>query len=707
MRVELYIADTLVDLSDESLILMNYTFEDLNNPTVVKNSYSKQITLKGTKNNNALFGHIYKPDRVTEYGDGYTGIYFDKLRKTPFIITNEMGEVLESGYIKLDSVTRKGDAIEYKITLYGGLGSFFYQLKYNEDGTDKTLFDLTFLDVLGNPAKDSVGFFNDNGGYYFSRYCWDYLTNEAAYIQDAQALGPNDPDFNYWANIINFAPCYNGLPNNFSSDKAVIDNKQFENVPVSRSQDGVIYGSKAGTSSVLMSFKNKHTEWEIRDLRWYLQRPVVSIKAIIEACCLAVNNGGYEVELSNTFRTHPLFLESWATLQMIPIEERRNDDALRNVLKTTKSPADYLISFAKLMGLVMWYDSEQEKVRIMTRQEFYKLNDEVVDLTDRIDAESIVLNHKLTDAKYYQFGGGAIGEFAENYKADYGIDYGVQRVNTGNEFNNETKIVTDKIIFKDAADVLERNLLYRIGPLLPNGEEYFLPAFYEDVTVQLWASDEAIEVPIITKFDHSTTFFENSHPLVDYIPKVQLHTKDNKSIDGSDVLLVFDRMYDSPTYWGTAIQKSWYRFTDDILDMDTLNGDTPCWNFTRKNCTWLTRIPCFRRYYLNDEGDTIEHSFEWGNPRARGVYDVDPGDKSLYDQWWKKFQTDRYSGDTFAMTCKANLRGLKVNQLLLGRFYYYEGSLFVLNKVRNHSLTTEDLTECEFIKVNDPNNYKD
>jgi hypothetical protein len=38
-------------------------------------------------------------------------------------------------------------------------------------------------------------------------------------------------------------------------------------------------------------------------------------------------------------------------------------------------------------------------------------------------------------------------------------------------------------------------------------------------------------------------------------------------------------------------------------------------------------------------------------------------------------------------------------------FYYFDSSWWVLNKIKNYSLTTEDLVECEFIKVKDISNY--
>ena len=149
-RISLYIASQLVDLDDQSFILFNYTQDDLSNPTVVKNSFSKQIVLKGSPINNKIFGDIFRMDRQTMYGAKYLGPYFDPARRTPFTIYNEMNEIIESGYVKLDKVTKDGVSIEYHITLYGGLGSFFYGMMYREDGEKKTLGDMAYFDMKGN-----------------------------------------------------------------------------------------------------------------------------------------------------------------------------------------------------------------------------------------------------------------------------------------------------------------------------------------------------------------------------------------------------------------------------------------------------------------------------------------------------------------------------------------------------------------------------
>ncbi|MBQ2436646.1 MAG: hypothetical protein II265_01000, partial [Clostridia bacterium] len=143
-KVQLYIGGKRADLDDGSFILFTYTAEELTNPTIVRNSFSRQITLKGTPTNDEIFGHIYRNDRLTQYGGGATGPDFDPTRKTPFTISNEMGEILEDGYLKLNKVVRKGRTKEYAVTLYGGLGSFLYGLAYDNAGNKRTLADLDY-----------------------------------------------------------------------------------------------------------------------------------------------------------------------------------------------------------------------------------------------------------------------------------------------------------------------------------------------------------------------------------------------------------------------------------------------------------------------------------------------------------------------------------------------------------------------------------
>ena len=227
-NISLYIAGTKVDLDDNSLIFFNYAMTDLTNPTIVKNSYSHQVKLKGTKTNNKLFGEIFRLDRQTIYSDSYTGVNFDPMRKTPFEIYDETSTCLESGYVKLNSISRNGADISYNVTLYGGLGSFLYGLSYNEDGSKKTLADLWFTNMEGEDflfkeysLGDSYGYI---GGMRHVGNAWKYM------------VGSPVSDKHVW-DIINFAPSYNGLPKEFDSDKIIMSDTAYSNCVSSRTDD--------------------------------------------------------------------------------------------------------------------------------------------------------------------------------------------------------------------------------------------------------------------------------------------------------------------------------------------------------------------------------------------------------------------------------------------------------------------------------------
>lgn len=294
-NVRLYIGDTLVQFTTQPDIFFNFQLDNLQDPTIVKNSFSKQITIEGTSSNNDLFGDLWQLDRaILNNGKADTGIYFNPSKKVPFQLFNN-GEVYAEGYCKLDNIERQGQKIVYTVSLFGGLGEFFYNLMYSDtndigDNNKKTLGDLDYGYDLGFTInKDTV------------QEAWSGLTSN---------------DDSKWK-VINFAPCYNGIPDNFGADKAVINcrgNLPFE---VSKVSGGTTYGGYGGYA--LASLPEEYTDIQTRDLRSYLQRPVIRMKSIIDACCDPANNGGYTVIKDNTFFTedNPYYNDTWMTLPML------------------------------------------------------------------------------------------------------------------------------------------------------------------------------------------------------------------------------------------------------------------------------------------------------------------------------------------------------------------------------------------------------
>lgn len=310
-RITLYIGGTAVDLSDDSFILFNWAFEDLSNPTVVKNSWSQQVTLPGTDNNNAIFGQCFRPDHRVGSGDGLTGADFNPLRRTPFTIFSETNEVLQEGYVRLDSVSRKGKwIVSWTVTLYGGLGSFLYSLSYDDEGNKRTLAD---LDYLGTSDPDGE---------------LDFVIT-ADTVRKAWDADMNGGSVDGKWKVVNFAPCYNGIPGGeFSADKGLGMPSEFglENRVVDGDE---IYDIGNTNGTALFNLAEEVDEWAVKDLRSYLQRPVFALRALFAAVSEPGQNGGYDVDLSALTASSFPYSRLWMTLPMLPSLSLDIPDSIR------------------------------------------------------------------------------------------------------------------------------------------------------------------------------------------------------------------------------------------------------------------------------------------------------------------------------------------------------------------------------------------
>lgn len=908
-KISLYIADRLVDLDDQSLILFNYTMEDLLNPTIVKNSYSHQITIKGTPNNNRLFGDIFRLDRVVTYTGATLGTDFNPSQKTPFVIYNEMNEILESGYCKLDSVTRKKGEIEYQISLFGGLGSFLYSLAYDAEGNKRTLAD---LDYLGTDNTESELDFVINANNVAA--AWDIISSE----EEIDSI---------WK-VINFAPAYNGIPEgNFSADKALVVPSQVglkDKITEGTGAEAVTYGLKTGYAMVNLS--QKYDEWSVKDLRSYLQRPVFSIRAFLEAIKKPLNNGGYVVNMpflekydfdpygrlwmtlpmipsigtnkktsgdleltlsstptsnhqiarftiegsvpfgtkvttnvnvklqysvtgatdasllsssskrvgrningkqsvifmqlvahgsddsivggsrvksflswqrtspsamANTCGYIPPFVNGDETFESSPISEDRfnkvgsvyqfaqelgfhveaqdvtyyelhvtsydlttvlygigqqitvvsggsnslatlyrdydtafipasakiiqgdnpnsitdtSAESLRSgayitksmLLSTSESPADYLLSFCKIFGLHILFDKSTNEITIMDRNDLYQ--DDTIDLTGRVDiSNSIDIIPFVFTSKWYNLKlEGVGGAFFEEYKSFQGFDYGIQRINTGYDFNAETKNLLEGNVFKNAATILDKSKYYttiKVG-------DQFRPSVFIDQghTYTLWNTagetlDTSVPVPPYSAVIDYLNEYNHPGYDVELARKMEFRSRDGKPVDATNVLM----------FWEGYNRYAYFNLSDDVPAMDILNDGVPCWILNPGSSAGLM-IPIFQRYFYGGEW-RIENSLDFGIPSKLDIPNITyKGYATIYSKFWKNYLRDRYDVNTKVMTCRVNFGGLQVGQNLLRKFFWFDNSLWVLNKISNYSLTTYDPVECEFVQVQDKNNY--
>lgn len=912
-NISLYIGDSLVDLDDSSFILFNFTFEDLSNPTIVKNSWSQQLTLPGTDNNNRIFGQYFRPDRRVGSGSGVTGADFNPLRKTPFTIYSDTNEVLQSGYVKLESVSRRGrSVISWSVTLYGGLGGYFYSLSYDDEGNKLILADLDYLGT-SNPDEELT---------------FAITANAVSEAWAADSDGGNVD--NKWK-VINFAPCYNGAPSdNFSADVGLARPSVF-GLPTS---DGEGHDAANTNGYALFNLPEEMDEWAVKDLRSYLQRPVFSMRALFAALEKPANSSGYLVDLS-ALKDFP-YAKAWMTLPMLSsrsipssgetinltasIVPVTNDDeqftvtfshnveilsgantdvnvsvsveymmqepedgvypdilytwcepdeigiywqfrirvifmqavaydengnamggstvktyyhyggdvasiktpegmaeavkftpwyaassyepsyrdahfvhnmpgsrfytlsessdfqfqiagavkevkvylstytvitneldenvmtyskgfiygwlfsntkkdaskwscfnagemptgehgqlnvitgnirsgaviTKKIVLSTEHTPADYLLSFCKMFGFLLIYDSVNKSIRAVKRQDFFRGDLETIDLTERIDtSQGVTIEPFVFDSKWYEFKlDGSGGAFEEMYSQIYGRDYGAFRIDTGYDFDDRTTDLLSGNVFRGAAMVLKQSRymldLFRDNtpipaPFISRGNSYTL--------YNATGEGADISIPSIgTRYD----FFNPSNNGYDYStsPRPQFEDEDGSPVDGDGVLLLRSSI--------SRTSRSYYKLSDDIPEMDTLNNGVPCWLLEPGSETGIS-VPNYSRF---NQPVIATASLDFGIPAELGIPRTFIADTApVFAQAWRTYLRDRYDVNTKVMRCRADLSGMQVGQELLGRFFWYDGAIWVINSIGNYSVTTYDTCELELVQVQDISNY--
>lgn len=312
--VELYINNQKVYFSQVPNILFTYSHSDLHNPTIVKNSFSKTLTIEGTPENNRIFNNFYDLKRIN------SNELFNPSRKEQFVLYRN-GEPMEIGYVRLDRVNKVNGKISYDITLFGGLGEFLYNLSFKESGDQMKLSDLNY-------SVDFNMTINKNTVYN----AWKKINGVSNTVPDAPLY-----------DVINFCPAYNGIPEDFTADKVAIDIDSFAtdydgngeyigNNPELRKQFKLPEGTDSSYTTVngwiIAEMAKEYDEWQTKDLRSYLQRPVVRFKEIISACCDPNNNGGYTVDLDPDFfnESNPYYENAWMTLPLLREMEGVGDD---------------------------------------------------------------------------------------------------------------------------------------------------------------------------------------------------------------------------------------------------------------------------------------------------------------------------------------------------------------------------------------------
>lgn len=373
--IELYIEDSLVELTDDIIINQTYETLDPEKLSSIKNSFSKTVDIPGTPNNNNLFGDIFRIDRYIPSGlraesNGEThnrNYQYDPHKKANYLLMKN-GSVVNRGYCTLDNIMIKSDtSVTYKLTLYGGIGEFFYSLAYNEYGSPKTLYDMhwawkhrnfespSYYDDPMTPEQEDNDVIMDcttrnvNMAYhllkpletiYYDGETYEHWGESGWWYDDNTAYHITDIDKD-----VVFVPCYTGTYEDFDSKKMLVStfNQRWvsptkyitDNTAqlLSQSFPDVIrdYGDDPNNPTLyytmdkkldvngryrygIATFSRDLDPWEAGDIRLNEMPVAIRLSKLMRTLSEPFNNGGYEVEWNQEILDSPYWNYSWVML---------------------------------------------------------------------------------------------------------------------------------------------------------------------------------------------------------------------------------------------------------------------------------------------------------------------------------------------------------------------------------------------------------
>lgn len=181
-----------LDNTEEISYAITKQFEDISNPSVIINDWSKTVKIPFSQNNNGIFTDLFHPDRQILQNSQFS---FDPTQKVNFYLEGSSGELLFKGYLKFIQATTEGDSGYYEVTLNSEINNIFYELS-----------SFTFDDTKYSSEEDKAKYYIDGSKYYdelMSRQLiYDSWNNE---IDTSASIVKGDSDYKAY-NVVGWTP---------------------------------------------------------------------------------------------------------------------------------------------------------------------------------------------------------------------------------------------------------------------------------------------------------------------------------------------------------------------------------------------------------------------------------------------------------------------------------------------------------------------
>lgn len=337
----------------------------------------------------------------------------------------------------------------------------------------------------------------------------------------------------------------------------------------------------------------------------------------------------------------------------------------KDMVDSDVTQGDFLINFSKLFGLV--YDTDSiaydNTIRLKTRNSYHK-DYKIIDWTDKIDYSKSFKQTPLTfKTKYLSLAYNPMESYYEKkYLKTYDDAYGIQKIDTGFDFNDNTTQLINNQLFKQTVMVK--------GEALLNGGP--VPAYFD--------KENNERSPIDAQY--SLLFWNQDSSLNNYSPNIQI--------------------------------------IDDVLEMHdaSIGGDEePCWVDTSRVTDFrsvkLHAPSTLRSHEIQQSDDKkITQVFSWdlGYPQsnyAKWSTSTYPSSATIYSNYWKSYIADLYDVNTRILKCYVYLSPTDITKFSFKNFVKIGDTLWHPNQIIDYNPLSKNPVQVELIKVNDISAYTD
>jgi len=666
---ELFIEGQRADINDDISIQLTYAIDDIRNFASRETSFSKQIVLPGTGNNDTIFGHIAEMGSNNPYSPGQPniGAAFN-VAQTSRAELRLNGLLVLRGVFRLTGIIKEGDMLEYEGALFGELSGLMSQI------SNKKLEDLDFsaYDHAYTHTNISNSWDNTPGsGYFYPLIDYglyretDIVANQgdynvgtlrpAFYVKEYidkmfQAAG-----YTYTSNFFNTSYFKSLIiPHNAkeltNNDPIALDRNADENqtftgrtytIPfvfgdlglftTSDSETFTLGGSTGINANITVQINVESYDGFANDARIQIRKGSTTIKEItfgaIGTHTLNIENVGLSVgdTISVRFADLTIGAEMYYTGNITILTETPvpvlaqygsqlfvNDSIPKGIFQK-----DFLASLIKMFNLYITEDRLNEKTLLIEPYvDFMSGTD--IDWTYKVARDKswhIVpmgnLNGRIFEYKYKDDS----DFYNESYRKKFNQNYADRQFDTGFQFSNDKQ--TTEIIFASS-------------PLVKyeNNDKYVVPIYKK--SNELSAEDRM----------------------------------------DSNIRILFSKKLSC---------NSW----------NIIGGETP---YAKTSYGYAGHL---------DDPINPTQDLNFGAPSEVYFTASTYPSQNLFNRFWSSYIAEIADKDSKLLTCHVYLKPLDIAQLDFSKAVFIDGVRFRLNKVSDYDVTNNELVKVELLKIID------